>query len=122
MTTLQAPVFFAFDEAALDDEARRTLDEKVSVLGANPDASLQVTGHADARGGDDYNFDLGYRRAMAVRDYLVGQGVGADRLIVATAGEERPVAAGSDEIAWQQNRRANFHMLEMDARGITTTP
>jgi peptidoglycan-associated lipoprotein len=63
--------------------------------------------YADERGTAEYNMALGLRRAYAVRDYLVGQGVPSDRIATISYGTERPALTGSNEAAWQQNRRAH---------------
>ena len=65
-----------------------------------------VEGHADERGTRDYNLALGERRANAAKNYLVSLGVAADRISTVSYGKERPVALGSDEASWAQNRRA----------------
>ena len=73
---------------------------------ANPRVRASIEGHADERGTREYNMALGERRAAAARDYLQSQGVPAERLLVTSWGKERPVAPGSNEEAWAQNRRA----------------
>jgi len=73
---------------------------------ANPGVRASIEGHCDERGTREYNQALGERRANATRDFLLSQGVPADRMTVTSWGKERPVAAGSDESAWAQNRRA----------------
>ena len=73
---------------------------------ANPAVRASLEGHADERGTREYNMALGERRANAARDYLVSLGVPTARLLVTSWGKEKPVATGSDEAAWAQNRRA----------------
>jgi peptidoglycan-associated lipoprotein len=73
---------------------------------ANPNVRASIEGHADERGTREYNMALGERRANVARDFMISQGVPASRLLVTSWGKERPVAAGSDESAWAQNRRA----------------
>jgi peptidoglycan-associated lipoprotein len=73
---------------------------------ANPNVRASIEGHCDERGTREYNQALGERRANAVRDYLLSQGVPASRLVTTSWGKERPVATGSNEEAWAQNRRA----------------
>ena len=67
---------------------------------------MTIEGHADERGTRDYNLALGERRANAAKIYLVGLGVGAERITTVSYGKERPVALGSDESSWARNRRA----------------
>jgi peptidoglycan-associated lipoprotein len=67
-----------------------------------------VEGHADSRGTNQYNLALGERRANAVKDYLVGLGIAADRLVVVSKGEETPLCTEETESCWQRNRRGHF--------------
>ena len=99
-------VYFGTDEYALDASAQATLAAQARWLLANPNVRASIEGHADERGTREYNMALGERRANAARDFLVSQGVPAGRLLVTSWGKERPVAIGSNEEAWAQNRRA----------------
>ncbi len=99
-------VFFAFDSAALDEEAQATLDRQAAWLLQYPDIVVTIEGHADERGTREYNLALGERRAMAVKNYLVAKGVSPDRILTISYGEERPVDPGHNEAAWALNRRA----------------
>ena len=99
-------VFFAFDKYNLDDAARSTLGKQAAWLAANPSVSITIEGHADERGTREYNLALGDRRANATKDYLVALGVNPGRIKTISYGKERPVALGSNEAAWAQNRRA----------------
>ena len=78
--------------------------------------NVLIAGNCDERGTEEFNLALGQRRAAAVKDYLVQRGVAATRVETVSFGEERPVAQGSDEGAWSQNRRAEF---EITAGGQT---
>ena len=98
--------FFATDQATLDGSARATLRNQASWLNQNPSVRLTVEGHADERGTRDYNLALGARRANAVRDFLVSQGVSGSRLQTISYGKERPVSLCSEEACWSKNRRA----------------
>ena len=98
-------VYFGTDEYSLDAAAQATLTAQARWMQANPNVRASIEGHADERGTREYNMALGERRANAARDFLLSQGVPADRLLVTSWGKERPVAAGSDETAWAQNRR-----------------
>jgi len=99
-------VYFGTDKYDLDEATRATLGAQARWLVANPNVRASIEGHADERGTREYNMALGERRANAARDYLVSQGVPAARLLVTSWGKERPVAPGSNEEAWAQNRRA----------------
>jgi peptidoglycan-associated lipoprotein len=99
-------VFYAFDSSSLDDAARSTLTAQSGWLGRYPQVSVRVEGNADERGTQEYNLGLGQRRAKAARDMLVAKGVSASRINTISNGKEKPVALGSDEQAWAQNRNA----------------
>ncbi len=99
-------VYFGTDENSLDEASKATLAAQARWLIANPNVRASIEGHCDERGTREYNQALGERRANATRDFLVSQGVPAIRLQVTSWGKERPVAAGSNEEAWAQTRRA----------------
>lgn len=99
-------VYFGTDEFALDEQSKATLAAQAKWMLANPNIRASIEGHADERGTREYNMALGERRANAARDFLLSQGVPTARLLVTSWGKERPVAPGSDESAWAQNRRA----------------
>ncbi|HSM04015.1 MAG TPA: peptidoglycan-associated lipoprotein Pal [Longimicrobiales bacterium] len=106
--TLEETVYFDFDESDITPAAERILRSKVEILRSNPSLRISIQGHADERGSTEYNLALGTRRAEAVRQFLAGFGLGADRFAITSFGEERPAAMGSTESAWAQNRRAEF--------------
>lgn len=106
-------VFFDFNSSSLSSSARSALENNAEFLKDNPDVEVQVEGHADERGGVQYNLALGERRAKAVRDYLVAMGISSARLSTISFGKERPLAFGHNEDAWSQNRRANFVITDM---------
>lgn len=115
-------VYFDTDQDTLNEDSRAALDENVEILQKHPDVKVQVQGHTDERGTTDYNLALGDRRANAVKDYLVGAGVGPSRLTIVSYGEELPAASGSNERAWSQNRRAEFVVTwggEGEVKGTT---
>ncbi len=99
-------VFFATNVSSLTSDARGTLDRQAGFLGKYPQDSVQVAGNCDERGTEEYNIALGQRRANSARDYLVAKGVASSRVSTISYGKDRPVALGSDESAWQQNRNA----------------
>ena len=110
-TTLSDMVYFDYDQSAIRDDARSTLDRKVPILRANPGVALRVEGHADERGSVEYNLALSLRRATAIRDYLAGFGIDASRIEVVPMGEERPLESGTTEEAFARNRRGEFHII-----------
>ena len=99
-------VFFDYDKYDVKPEGRVSLRKWAVWLRTNPDIKVTVEGHCDERGTREYNLALGDRRANAVKEYLVSQGVGADRIKTISYGEERPANPASFEAAWAQNRRA----------------
>jgi len=111
LATMQQVVYFATDQSDLTTASREALDAKVSVFQANPAMRILIVGHTDERGTGDYNLALGTRRAEAVRDYLVAQGVSSTRIDLETRGKTEPIAAGSSEGAMALNRRDAFVIL-----------
>lgn len=99
-------VFFAFDSSALSAEAQSALDTQVAWLKKHDDVNVIVQGHCDDRGTREYNMALGERRANAVKQYLVSQGIEEIRISTISYGKERPAVLGNNEAAWAQNRRA----------------
>ena len=99
-------VYFATDSHTLDPEARSILDTQAAWLMRNRGVAVTIEGHADERGTREYNLALGDRRANAAKNYLAARGVPVSRMSTISWGKERPVAEGSDEGAWAQNRRA----------------
>lgn len=107
MEELDTIVYFDFDQATLKPEARALLLAHAERLKDSP-ADVRLEGHTDERGSREYNMALGERRAKAVRDFLVLQGVRRDDLEVVSYGEERPLAMGSNDSAWSKNRRVEI--------------
>ena len=105
-------IHFKFDRDDLDDESRATLRRNASYLKANSSAVVEVQGHCDERGTNNYNVALGERRAHSTKMYLVSQGVSARRIHTISYGEERPFCFDSNAACWQKNRRAHFRISE----------
>jgi len=99
-------VLFAVDESTVGIEARSILSAQAQFLMNNAEYSAIIEGHADEQGTREYNLALGARRAAAVRDFLVAQGVADARLRTVTFGKERPLEICSEESCYAQNRRA----------------
>ncbi|WP_298812615.1 peptidoglycan-associated lipoprotein Pal [uncultured Sphingomonas sp.] len=99
-------VLFGLDQYDIDSEARAVLDTQVQWLTRYPNVRVTIEGHADERGTREYNLALGDRRANAAKNYLAARGVSPSRISVISYGKERPVALGSDEASYAQNRRA----------------
>ena len=105
-------VLFATDSYDIDSEARSILDRQIQWLQQYAAVRVTIEGHADERGTREYNLALGDRRANSAKNYLASQGISAARITTISYGKERPVAMGSDESAWAQNRRAVTVVIE----------
>jgi OOP family OmpA-OmpF porin len=111
-TLILEGVFFEFDAAVLKPESRTTLDRVARSLLDWPEIRVEVAGHTDSSGPEEYNRDLSRRRAEAVRDYLVGKGVAAERMVVRGYGESRPIADNRDPVGRAKNRRTELVKLD----------
>jgi peptidoglycan-associated lipoprotein len=105
-------VRFDFDRYDLSAEARGTLRTNAEWLKNNPAVRVDIEGHCDERGTNDYNLALGAKRAAAARDYLVSLGITPDRMSTTSFGEEISVCKEATESCWLQNRRARFVVLD----------
>ena len=101
-------VFFEFDRYDLTNESRGTLKGAAEWLKKNPAAKVEIEGHCDDRGTNEYNLALGAKRANAAKDYLTTLGVAEGRLSTTSYGEEIPVCREESEACWQKNRRDRF--------------
>lgn len=99
-------IYFDTDKFDIDSADAASLQTQAQWLQRYPAKRATLEGHADERGTRDYNLALGEKRANAAKNYLVSLGVDAARLGVISYGKERPIALGSDESSWAQNRRA----------------
>jgi peptidoglycan-associated lipoprotein len=101
-------IYFDFDKYDLRPDARETLKANAEWLRANASSQVEIEGHTDERGTNEYNLALGAKRAQAAKDYLVSLGTTAERLSTISYGEEVPVCKEPTEECWQRNRRARF--------------
>lgn len=99
-------VYFDTDSHDIRDDAKPLLDAQSTWLRRYGSVAVRIEGNADERGTREYNLALGARRANSVRDYLVSQGVTADRIATISFGKESPIDSGSGEAAWDKNRNA----------------
>ena len=104
-------IFFEFDRADLRADARDTLRANADWLKSNPSARIEIEGHCDERGTNEYNLALGAKRAQSAKDYLVSLGIAGERLSTISYGEEIPVCRDHEESCWHQNRRARFVII-----------
>src|SRR5262249_47120646 len=100
--------YFDLDKADLRPDAREALTKTAEFLRNYPQAKVTIEGHCDERGSTEYNLALGDRRASAVKQFLVSQGISADRMSTVSFGKEKPFCTQSNEPCWQQNRRGHF--------------
>ena len=101
---------FDYDSSTLSDDARAAIDAHVALL-MSGSANARLEGHTDERGTREYNIALGERRANAVANYMIINGIPRYRIETVSYGEERPVAFGYNEESWQQNRRVYLKIV-----------
>ncbi|MEM1387147.1 MAG: peptidoglycan-associated lipoprotein Pal [Pseudomonadota bacterium] len=99
-------VLFAVDTSTLTSQGETVLSQQAAWLMANGEYNATIEGHADEQGTREYNLNLGERRANAVREFLISQGVAANRISTISYGKERPIEICSEEACYAQNRRA----------------
>lgn len=107
-------VYFPFDSSEINGENVTTLENHASWLSENPEIMVQVEGHTDERGTEEYNISLGQRRADSVREFLVEQGIEPNRISTISYGKMRPMSFGTEESDHALNRRAMFLVYEME--------
>ncbi|MBN8816674.1 MAG: peptidoglycan-associated lipoprotein Pal [Sphingomonas sp.] len=105
-------IHFALDMYDIDATSRSILDTQATWLLKWSDRRITIEGHADERGTREYNLALGDRRANAAKNYLAAKGINPARITTISYGKERPIALGSDEASWAQNRRAVTIVLQ----------
>jgi peptidoglycan-associated lipoprotein len=113
-------VHFDYDSAEVSEAWMATLDKHAEWIAANSTVQVQVQGHCDERGTEEYNVALGQRRADAVREYLVGKGVNADRLTTISYGKQRPLNFEDTEDSNALNRRAMFLVYETEGPAVAS--
>ncbi len=106
-------VYFGYDSYELDQSAKTQLARNAAYLKKNPRLYVILRGHTDEQGTEEYNFSLGSRRAQAVRDELIQQGLNGDRIQTVSYGEAIPLVEGEDDAARAQNRRVEFFVFTL---------
>jgi len=104
-------VYFDFDSYAIRGDAQGELRKIAGEIKAKTGTKIQIEGHCDDRGSNEYNLALGERRARAIQEFLTSEGVSTADLSTISYGEERPAAQGSSEDAWSKNRRGEFRRM-----------
>ncbi len=105
-------LFFVFATDKLIDESLGELNQLVATLNNNPKMKIEIGGHTDSKGSDEYNLNLSGRRAKAVVNYLIEKGISENRLTSKGYGKTKPIASNDTEEGQQQNRRVEFKVLE----------
>jgi peptidoglycan-associated lipoprotein len=105
-------IYFDFDSSEIKGEGPAIVAAHAKYLTSNPSVKVRLEGHTDERGSREYNIGLGERRAQAVRRAMLLQGASEAQLSTVSYGAERPVATGSNEAAWAQNRRVEIVYLK----------
>lgn len=123
-TLILRNIFFDYNQSTLRTRSRHELRKLFEFMQSNPSVSIQVSGHTDSKGDDDYNMRLSRDRAQAVVDYLVRNGISSKRLSAVGYGETRPIARnenadGSDNAVGRQlNRRIEISIPQGDIEGV----
>jgi peptidoglycan-associated lipoprotein len=107
-SSLLKPIFFDFDKYDIRPADTEILKGNSALLKKFPNMKIQIEGHCDERGTNEYNLALGERRANSTKKYLTSLGITADRVSTISYGEEKALDPGHNEEAWAKNRRANF--------------
>lgn len=107
-----APVYFGFDSTVVPAGELGKIDAVAQHLADNANRVVIVEGNCDDRGSNEYNMSLGENRAVIIRNYLVQNGVAADRIQTRSNGEEKPAVEGQGESAWSKNRRGEFAIFQ----------
>lgn len=105
-------VYFDLDRSVVKSSEVSKVETVAAHLKNNPAEAVQIEGHCDDRGPENYNLALGERRAQSVRELLVSLGVDANRILTISYGEAKPAVEGADESAWSKNRRGEFILLK----------
>ncbi len=108
VTMKENMVNFGFDSSNLTSAAMANLDKLAEVLKNNPDTNINIYGHTDSKGSDEYNLSLSDRRAAAVKSYLASKGIASSRMYTMGVGEKEPIASNDTDAGRAQNRRVEF--------------
>lgn len=106
-------IYFDFDKTTLKEESFVELNKVVDFLNQNPHISIEISGHTDSKGSDEYNLNLSQGRSQSVVDYLIGQGIAASRLQAHGYGETKPIDTNDTEEGRANNRRVEFTVLKI---------
>ena len=102
-------IYFDYNSFSMRPDAMAAMRRNAEKILQVPGVIIQIEGHCDERGTQEYNLALGEKRALATREALMNLGVSGDRMVTISYGEEDPADAGHNEAAWAKNRRAEFN-------------
>lgn len=105
-------IYFDFDKTTLKSESFVELNKVVDFLKSNPTVEIEISGHTDSKGSDDYNLNLSQGRSQSVVDYIVSQGIDAFRLTAHGYGESNPIDTNDTEAGRANNRRVEFTVVK----------
>lgn len=105
-------IYFGYDSYSIASDFLETIKKNAQWMKSNPSVSVILEGHADERGGNEYNLALSQRRALGIEKFLSDFGVNKRKLTVLSYGEEKPANKGHDETAWKENRRVEIRIIE----------
>ena len=105
-------VNFEFNKATLTEDSKTILESAYNAMVANPDVRVEISGHTDSKGSDEYNQDLSLRRAQSVKNWLVQRGIAGDRMKTVGKGEKEPIADNATAEGRTENRRIEFYVEE----------
>jgi outer membrane protein OmpA-like peptidoglycan-associated protein len=107
-------IFFDYDKATLRPESYPELDRVVDLLKQNQNIKIEISGHTDSKGSDEYNLKLSQARAKSVVDYIISKGIDAKKIIAKGYGETQPIDTNDTEEGRQNNRRVEFKVLSVE--------
>lgn len=105
-------IYFGYDSYSIGSDFLDTIKKNAQWMKTNPSTSIILEGHADERGGNEYNLALSQRRALGIEKFLIDFGVNKRKLTVLSYGEEKPANKGHNEAAWEENRRVEIKILD----------
>jgi outer membrane protein OmpA-like peptidoglycan-associated protein len=114
---IEGKIVFDTAKHTIRPESAKVLEQLLAFLVAHPEVTrVRIEGHTDSRGGDEYNQSLSARRSLAVADWLVDRGIDHLRLVAVGFGEKKPIAPNELAEGRAENRRTEFHVMEVNGR------
>jgi peptidoglycan-associated lipoprotein len=107
-----ADIHFDYNDYTVREQDGEILRSNADWLQKNPDRRVQIEGHCDERGSEEYNIALGAKRAQAAKEYLQTLGIAGDRMSTISYGKELPLCTEHTEDCWGENRRDHFAVME----------